>query len=716
MPQKRSLVALLLGLGVCTAPPALGQHACRDQKPKSKHNVIIFVADGLRRGSVNKYDSPTLEALRKMGVDFPNSHALYPTFTTANASAFATGHGLGDTGDFSNYIWTGQPMPRPPDAGSVTPFLEDDRVLRDLYSQNAYLQEKTLLDVAYANGFNTATIGKLGPTAIQSIGQLRSPNETFQIPATIVFDDWTGRIEDSKSKLPKGVPLSEHVLANLRKAGILPIAPDRSNGMANTIADNGYPGTFAVSGTRVANLNQEKYFADVAHVVIEDFRRDFFKCGRPFVLVFWSRDPDGTQHNQGDSPNSLDPGINGSTSKSAVTNADRLFSEIQNSLKDSGLTDYTDIFVVADHGFSTIAKNPRDIPLNEGQRFYSPKASGYYKYDNKEKKVMQDVKEGYFPPGFLAIELERFLERKKLLDGNNKNLFDPDCLSGSHDCNGSSSDRYKWVDSDLRETDLENTTDIFGEMHPSNGNGLIGGDGTTAGKYALVVTANGGSDLIYAGSEEGKSWIPTVCDFLASQAYVDGLFVDDEYGSIPGTVPLSKISLIGAAKQRGLPEPAIVVNFKNFSLVPGDLLTRVEIADTTLQQGQGMHGSFSRADTGNFMAAIGPDFRSGYVDPLPVSNEDVAITVAKLLGLEAGMSPGGGRVLKEAQFHEPLLWFLPQNRTAFSVKPDLLFSNAPSSSGRWTVVFYQDLDGHRYYDNACFATVKPEGAGRSPCD
>ena len=27
-----------------------------------------------------------------------------------------------------------------------------------------------------------------------------------------------------------------------------------------------------------------------------------------------------------------------------------------------------------------------------------------------------------------------------------------------------------------------------------------------------------------------------------------------------------------------------------------------------------MHGSFSRGDTMNFMAAIGPDFKHGYVD------------------------------------------------------------------------------------------------------
>jgi hypothetical protein len=34
-----------------------------------------------------------------------------------------------------------------------------------------------------------------------------------------------------------------------------------------------------------------------------------------FVVVFWSRDPDGTQHNQGDSLSQLSPGINGPTSK-----------------------------------------------------------------------------------------------------------------------------------------------------------------------------------------------------------------------------------------------------------------------------------------------------------------------------------------------------------------------------------------------------------------
>ncbi len=48
----------------------------------------------------------------------------------------------------------------------------------------------------------------------------------------------------------------------------------------------------------------------------------FKESGKPFVLVFWSRDPDGTQHNQGDSLGKVTPGINGPTSLAAIRNVD----------------------------------------------------------------------------------------------------------------------------------------------------------------------------------------------------------------------------------------------------------------------------------------------------------------------------------------------------------------------------------------------------------
>ena len=59
--------------------------------------------------------------------------------------------------------------------------------------------------------------------------------------------------------------------------------------------------------------------ADVAAKVV----LPMFKArGKPFVLVFWSRDPDGSQHNTGDSLNTVTPGINGPTSMAGIKNAD----------------------------------------------------------------------------------------------------------------------------------------------------------------------------------------------------------------------------------------------------------------------------------------------------------------------------------------------------------------------------------------------------------
>jgi len=90
---------VLLGMvGLFLAFPAIAQQQTRNT------NVILYIADGLRAGMVNEKNTPTMNALMQRGVRFSNPHSLFPTFTTANASAMATGHYLGDTGDFSNNI------------------------------------------------------------------------------------------------------------------------------------------------------------------------------------------------------------------------------------------------------------------------------------------------------------------------------------------------------------------------------------------------------------------------------------------------------------------------------------------------------------------------------------------------------------------------------------------------------------------------------------
>ena len=139
--------------------------------------------------------------------------------------------------------------------------------------------------------------------------------------------------------------------------------------------------------------------------------------------------------------------------------------------------------------------------------------------------------------------------------------------------------------------------------------------------------------------------------------------------------------------------PAIAVNFRTCSTGCDQPLTcTVEIADTGLQQGQGMHGSFSRADTMNFMAAIGPDFKAGFIDEAPVSNADVGKTLARILRLQ--IKDKGklvGRVLTEV---------MPGGTTPGYVVKSM--RSDPSVDGVRTILNYQVVGSTRYFDAAGF--------------
>lgn len=647
-------VVATIGVLVCTLCAA-GQNASKSaSEPTPRRNFVLFVADGLRHDAVDPEASPAIFSLRRRGVDFVNSHSLYPTFTTPNASALATGHGLGDTGDFGNALYAGHPITKELTGGTLTPFIENDwflAKLNDYYGGN-YLGEMSLVDLARANGYAVATVGKLGPTAIQDISEVATINNEFQPTTATILDDTTS---------PQGIPLPLDVKAEMSASSLGGSAPDRSNGQeASSRGNNGH------AGTLVANINQQRYFANaVTQAILPAFR----KQSKPFFLIYWSRDPDGTQHNQGDSADQLYPGINGPTSRQAIRNADNDLWQIIDYLKTNDLDGNTDIIVVSDHGFSTISK--REI-----SRTGTPTKS----YAAGRNYV--DVKEEYLPPGFLAIDLAHALK---------KPLYDPDATPFTREA-----DVY------YQPINICDYNDSKFMQHPSFGNGVIGGSGKIPGAAEvtdaeLIVAANGGSDLIYLPQEgsdkaEGNRQLAqAISSFLVQQDYVDGIFVRDDLGDLPGTLPLSAIGLMGATK---LPKPAFVVNFKSFSLNPHTLLTRVEISDSSLQEGQGMHGSFSRADTYNTLMAFGPDFKSEYVDRAPASNADVAVTIAAIMKwkLPEGNGKLRGRVLSEAIKGGP-------DNTAFTQPPPR--KSKPGANGFSTVLDYQKLGDYTYYDQAC---------------
>ncbi|MDE2486410.1 MAG: alkaline phosphatase family protein [Alphaproteobacteria bacterium] len=582
---------LATGLALCIASAAQAR----------PHNVIIFVADGLRSHIVTPRTAPALAALRREGVDFQNSHSLYPTVTTPNGSAIATGHYLGDTGDFGNMLFVGRPL-SPKSTSSVVP-LEDDGVQAQMNARYGgdYLGEESFVEAARAQGYATAVVGKLGPAGVQDVRDRDGRG--------ILIDDGTGR--------SFGVPLPPDVAAAIQAAGLPVEAPFRGA--------NAAVGSFDKPGTKVANVVQQDWFVDVAtKVLLPRFKAE----KKPFVLVFWSRDPDGTQHGEGDSLNSLTPGINGPTTMAAIRNASNDLQALRAAVAKLGLAADTDIVVTADHGFSVESRQSRTS------------VSATYRYP--------DVPAGFLPPTFAAIDLAQALGLP---------LYDP----------------------------AGRPVDPKSGQRPRGG-ALIGPDPTHP---EIVIAPNGGTDLIYLPGADAKALAPRVVEALTREDYTGAIFVRDALGSLPGTLPTSAVGLAGDARTIA---PDIVVGFRSFSTGCADPeVCGAEVADTDLQQGQGIHGSFGRQDTHNFMAATGPDFRKRFVDPDPVSNADWAPTLAHALKIDfPARGHATGRAMTEA---------LAKGETTPRVRRYTLRS-APAANGFVTVLDGQTADGRRYFDAA----------------
>ncbi len=566
----------------------------------AQQNVILFVADGLRAAAVTPERAPTFARIRDTGVNFSNSHSVFPTITTSNASIIATGHLIGDTGDFGNTFYTGFPVASA--ARTVTPFIQDNAVLSELNQHHGgnFIAERSIMAAAREKGYFTAALGKVGPVGIHDLTQLDGKT-------TIFFDDDTGK--------KNGIVLRPDVVDMLKKAGLALETPGR--------AQRENPG-------KSTNIIQQKYYRDiVTKVLLPHFK----ESRKPFMLLYWSSDPDGTQHSQRDSINELVPGINGPTSLAAIKVADDDLAAIVAALKELGLEADTNIFVTADHGFSTVSKQSKTSPAAK------------LKYDK--------VPEGQLPPGFLAIDLAHALGLP---------LHEPSPEGPGID--------YK------------------AGKYPRRASASIGND---PAKPDIVIGANGGNDLIYLPQDNARTLVRQVVKALLAQDYTSGVFVRDDLGAVPGTLPMSRVGLKGGART---PTPAIVVNFRSETTgCDQPLFCSVTVSDTILLQGQGHHGSFSRADTGNFMAAIGPAFKKGFNDTAPVSNADIAPTLEKVLGITLpAVGKLRGRALTEALTGGKPVW--PWRQDVVSKRGD---------NGLRTIVNMQFVGATRYFDAAGFA-------------
>jgi predicted AlkP superfamily pyrophosphatase or phosphodiesterase len=231
---------------------------------------------------------------------------------------------------------------------------------------------------------------------------------------------------------------------------------------------------------------------------------------------------------------------------------------------------------------------------------------------------------------------------------------------------------------------------------------------TTAGlKKALdsedvVVARNGGTDLVYLSKvefpneEARRLQLQKIVNFAEAQewcgpifsrelaptltvakrrkrsaekpylGWVDGTFAQQVIGifnperSPDLVISFREISDQNNQKLTGPEKPAFAMADKGQTLVKNNSKTLVHPvkgimyadANSSFTTGMGMHGAIGQAEIHNFCAAIGPDFKRGFVDTNPTANVDVAPTISQILHLAPNIGPGGarptGRVMKEA--------------------------------------------------------------------
>jgi arylsulfatase A-like enzyme len=202
----------------------------------------------------------------------------------------------------------------------------------------------------------------------------------------------------------------------------------------------------------------------------------------------------------------------------------------------------------------------------------------------------------------------------------------------------------------------------------------------------MVVAHNGGTDLIYLPARlrapERTALMRKIVNYALMQPWCGPIFSRDRaartshnrsyLGFIEGTFSARAFGLGGSPRS-----PDLIVSFREFPDASNQGLTgpsnRAIVIGPNGEEtianhsealvrpiegviysdaphyttGMGMHGAFGARELHNVGAAIGPDFRRGYVDELPTSNSDVTPTIEHIFGLKPAAG-AGGRTIAEA--------------------------------------------------------------------
>jgi arylsulfatase A-like enzyme len=261
---------------------------------KAKH-VLIVVMDGLRRDSVVEADMPNLLKLAKGGTFFAAHHCVYVASTEVNGSSLATGMRPEHSGVVSNREYRPDvELLQPVDTQGEWAAWKGDQV-----SGGKWIAAKTLPQLVRAGGGRTIIAGTK--------------------PVAMLWDrSWEGRtIEQPTLYGGDSIPaaLKDRLVQNFG-----PIPPSKDNRYFNN--------------------------SEADHWTVRALTENLWSKGLPELTVLWLSDPDFTQHGVG-------PGAK--LAREALKSADDCLGQALAALEQMKVRDQTDVMVVSDHGFSTVA-------------------------------------------------------------------------------------------------------------------------------------------------------------------------------------------------------------------------------------------------------------------------------------------------------------------------------------------------------------------------
>jgi arylsulfatase A-like enzyme len=292
--------------------------------PKAEH-VVLIIWDGMRPDFINAENTPNLQALIQRGTYFANNHAVWPTTTEVNGTVLATGAFPVHSRVVANREFRPEIDPRGPVA---TEALETVRKGDEL-TGGKYLGVPTVVELARQAGQTTAVAGTKPVALLQD----RATTRPAEPRSGIVF---------------AGKSFPTELLAPIT-AALGPFPPYKAD------FNDPRPNTDGNRWTTRALLE---------HLWHEEV---------PRYSVLWLSDPDFPQHVTAPGHPVALAGIHDSDSNLGAVVAE---------LSRRGQLDKTDVFVVSDHGFSTIehmvdsTKYFTDHGVAVSRQFNAPPANG----------------------------------------------------------------------------------------------------------------------------------------------------------------------------------------------------------------------------------------------------------------------------------------------------------------------------------------------------